>query len=971
MAVEIEVRGNVAKLLEDINNINKAFEVNEKTLTRLNNTIQNLEKSVDRSFDETQVQRFRAQYEELIKAAGEVSTEIKGLVKLREFTETVKGVTTELKKSVTQAKNLSNNMLKASIAAAELENDVTKATRLYTLLNKNVDFTLQDQRKMVRTASQFNIQVNETNNITKNINRNLRVSTRHLKENVGLSRKWLDVLRKIRAAFTFLFAGHLVIQFVRDIGIATDELQSMRNLLRASGVEDLTAGMREAAQLARDTRAEITVVSKLYARLQRISNSIGATQKEVADVTRAISQGLQVAGANAQETSSAIIQLSQGLSSGRLHGDELRSILENAPILAEKLARQLGVNVGQLREMGAQGKLINTEIFDALVRIAGELNQEFSKLPPTIGQSWTIFSNGAKAAKGHLGEILVELTKVDVALRAMGDLFLDLSNKRKFEGIRDALESLPKTVKILDLGIRRAGPNVDKMTEKLESTLSLMRGNTDFGNAEQVKFVTTQLDNMITQLSIQSKISEEGLARLKEEVELYKQRYAEAAKGTAEQNKLEQSKKSTLRIENTLSKARLIGTKALTEQEKLEKAITTAKKEYHRLVEAGKTGSEELEKIWNDIVKAEKEANKRLEEKNKKTDKGTKNLEKRREALLQQIRLENISLSLKDKDLTIENRKALILEKQNLLIKKLVDKMKELGISSDFINKTVDERNALTQKNIRDADELFVKQLNAKTTLLSMDRRGLATDEQKKVLQEQRQLDIKKEIDSLSETQRANTQIVDAIKAYHKEKNKLADEERKQKEINGTLKETTGMFKNLSQAVLAFSNDNHKAFEAFKILAIAEATVSTYAAANNALRTTVLPPPFPQINAAAIIALGLANVGKINAMTPPQRRAGGPVSAGHMYQVGEGNVPELLHSGGKQYLIAGDDGNITPNAGMGGTTVYENLVINTSVGFGLNSYATADSVSEATLMALSQGQKDNFGRSSYGGGRRV
>ena len=98
-------------------------------------------------------------------------------------------------------------------------------------------------------------------------------------------------------------------------------------------------------------------------------------------------------GASQQEISSATQQLAQALASGTLQGDELRSILEGLPTLAQALARELGVSIGELRKLGSEGKLTADTVFPALLGAVEKLNGEFERAPLSVGrafgQLWT------------------------------------------------------------------------------------------------------------------------------------------------------------------------------------------------------------------------------------------------------------------------------------------------------------------------------------------------------------------------------------------------------------------------------------------------------------------------------------------------------------------------------------------------------------------------------------------------------
>jgi tape measure domain-containing protein len=174
--------------------------------------------------------------------------------------------------------------------------------------------------------------------------------------------------------------------------------------LVTSGNEELAKVQAQVVDLARQTRTDFTSVGELYARVARSSKELGASQSDILTVTKAVSQAIQISGNSATEASAGMIQLSQALSSGVLRGDELRSVLEQMPRVAEAIATGLGVTTGQLRKLGEQGRLTSDLVFKALVSQSERLNTEFKKLQPTIGSSFSQLGSELKLLGAELFE---------------------------------------------------------------------------------------------------------------------------------------------------------------------------------------------------------------------------------------------------------------------------------------------------------------------------------------------------------------------------------------------------------------------------------------------------------------------------------------------------------------------------------------------------------------------------------------
>ncbi|CAI0944376.1 tape measure protein [Serratia ficaria] len=157
--------------------------------------------------------------------------------------------------------------------------------------------------------------------------------------------------------------------------------------------EELATVTQRVFSIAQDTRASLEATASLYQRLERATRSYGTSVDDVARLTTIINQGFVVSGATAQEASNAVIQLSQGLASGALRGEEFNSVTEQGGRLATALADSLGVNIGQLRTMAAEGKLTTDVVVNGLLSQGDAIGKEFANTTTTIGQALEIANN--------------------------------------------------------------------------------------------------------------------------------------------------------------------------------------------------------------------------------------------------------------------------------------------------------------------------------------------------------------------------------------------------------------------------------------------------------------------------------------------------------------------------------------------------------------------------------------------------
>ena len=165
----------------------------------------------------------------------------------------------------------------------------------------------------------------------------------------------------------------------------------LANSVRAN--ESLAEVTQRVFKISQDTLSSLGATATLYGRLERATRSAGTSTKDLITLTSTINKGLAVSGATTEEASSTMTQLSQALASGVLRGEEFNSISENGSRLAVALADSLGVTIGQLRAMAAQGKLTTEVVVNGLLQQSDKIAKEFSNTAMTMGQAMTTATN--------------------------------------------------------------------------------------------------------------------------------------------------------------------------------------------------------------------------------------------------------------------------------------------------------------------------------------------------------------------------------------------------------------------------------------------------------------------------------------------------------------------------------------------------------------------------------------------------
>lgn len=148
-------------------------------------------------------------------------------------------------------------------------------------------------------------------------------------------------------------------------------------------------------QSAQRARADFTTMAASVSKLGTLAGHAFSGMGEIVGFTELMNKLFVISGSSAAEASNAMYQLTQAMAAGKLQGDEMRSILENAPMLAQKIADKMGVAIGEVKQLGADGKITAEIIKEALFESADEIEKRFEKMPKTIGQIWTEIKNHA------------------------------------------------------------------------------------------------------------------------------------------------------------------------------------------------------------------------------------------------------------------------------------------------------------------------------------------------------------------------------------------------------------------------------------------------------------------------------------------------------------------------------------------------------------------------------------------------
>ena len=281
-----------------------------------------------------------------------------------------------------------------------------------------------ESRDVPRAESELN-QLTQAGAKAEQQTKRLETATDRMNREVAEARSQWQRLRGVIGPIVGLLASLGVALGVAELVRAVDLYKEMENRLRlvTDSTVELVMTQEELFQIAQASRVVFNGTVDLYARLARSTQDLGVSNRSLLAVTESINQTIAISGTNAQTAAGALFQLGQGLAAGALRGEELNAVLEGIPRLAEAIARGMGVTIGELRALGAEGRITSETIIDALLARADIIQEEFDKMTPTISQAFTVLSNSALRATGEMDTMLGASDAVASAILVLANNF--------------------------------------------------------------------------------------------------------------------------------------------------------------------------------------------------------------------------------------------------------------------------------------------------------------------------------------------------------------------------------------------------------------------------------------------------------------------------------------------------------------------------------------------------------------------
>ena len=275
------------------------------------------------------------------------------------------------------------------------------------------------------------------------LNRNAAQSAKSLR-NMSTSMSKLGAVAKIAStAMAVFYSARGLTSVIKQADAMRNLEASFQTLLGSGG--RATAMMDEIFAVAKRTGAPLNDVASATQRLAVGLGEMGASNQQISTIAETFIKLGRVGGASMEDVNGALIQFSQGLASGRLQGDEFRSISERLPLVMRALSKELGVTVGELKQLGSEGKITADVMANAMLNAAKDVDGQFAKLPLTFEQASNNFktmltqfarSPAVVATIDALAKALGSITQnVNLFITDMGKLWKSMSDGQKATGL--------------------------------------------------------------------------------------------------------------------------------------------------------------------------------------------------------------------------------------------------------------------------------------------------------------------------------------------------------------------------------------------------------------------------------------------------------------------------------------------------------------------------------------------------------
>ena len=292
------------------------------------------------------------------------------------------------------------------------------------------------------------------------VNRDIRSVTDNAKSTERTVQSLLGVMGKLKVLMT---AG-LGIQGLGQFIQMSDKMKTLAAQVKfvTNSFEEYKAVQSQLFSISQRTRADLEATTTIYARSARALKDYGYSQERILTFTKTLNKAMAVGGVGEQEQASALFQLSQALGSGRLQGDEFRTIAESAPIILDVVAQYMGKTRSEVKQLASEGKITSQLLFEAITGATEKISADFEKMPLTFGQAMTQLKNqtlkfvddvGNRSGifDGMAASVSFLAKNIDYLSVVIGSVLLGQLGKASVAGIKSVLTKRQEALAALEV----------------------------------------------------------------------------------------------------------------------------------------------------------------------------------------------------------------------------------------------------------------------------------------------------------------------------------------------------------------------------------------------------------------------------------------------------------------------------------------------------------------------------------------
>lgn len=311
---------------------------------------------------------------------------IVGKNSLRTFSNSASGASRSIQ-------TLAQRLVSAQSQAAKFNTAITNVNGLNTAATAAINALNSVASKNVfRPISSG---ANNASTSVKKLSGDVQTLTQRFVLGQGQAAKFTAALQSGFTQIRSLLSGALLLGAADRIVEQIDAYRNLQNRLRTvtDSEKQLTVTSDKLFEVAQRARSPIAALSESYTRFDRAIVKSGGSQKESLRLTETVSKLLTLSGSSAAEAGASMLQLSQAFNKGKLDGDEFRSVAELMPKVIDEVTKVLGISSNQIYKWSRDGKISTEVLRQAFANLAEKVDADMAKLPRSIGQAFTQFSN--------------------------------------------------------------------------------------------------------------------------------------------------------------------------------------------------------------------------------------------------------------------------------------------------------------------------------------------------------------------------------------------------------------------------------------------------------------------------------------------------------------------------------------------------------------------------------------------------